>query len=409
MLLLHTADWHLGQKFNNHQQRDEEQALALEWLLEVVRTTGATVLVVAGDVFDVSSPPISAERSYYHFLNALKTTTACRHVVITGGNHDSPSKLNAPRELLRAFDIHVVGAAPADPADTLLTLRDAQGEVELMVAAVPFLRERDVAETVPGENATERINRIREGIARYYAAVGEAASQQLAELGSRVPVVATGHLVATGASTSGEQRNIYLGNLDNISADAFPNVFDYIALGHIHRPQRVAKQERIQYSGSLIPLSFSEHREQKSVVLVELAATGGLIRTSTLPAPMLRRLESVQGRFDAVVEALQALHDPAAPFPVWAKVLLEPQDLPADASDQLRALTRDLNIEILRLEIDRSQSKSTAEDEEAPLEQLKLLSEETVFRRRCEAEGLSEAATEELVATFRELVATLDF
>ena len=402
MLILHTSDWHLGQKFNNQQQRDEEQALALDWLLDTIRNTGAEALVVAGDVFDVNNPPITAERLYYRFLNELKTSTNCRHVVIVGGNHDSPSKLNAPRELLRAFDIHVVGAAPESAAAAVLTLRQADGTPELLVAAVPFLRERDVGATVPGENVEERITRIRQGIADYYQAMGEAVETELKNLDQKVPVLATGHLVATGASSSGEQRNIYLGNLDNISADQLPAVFDYVALGHIHRPQRIGKQNRIRYSGSLIPLSFGELGDQKIVLLVEMTPEKGLAKVTELSVPVFRRLIALQGRFEELAEQIPALHDPEAPLPAWLKLTVSAKDLPMDVNDRLRALIRGLNLDILRLEIDRSQSASeTAAD--APEENLRLLSVEAVFRRRCEAEGLSEEAGAVLMGTFREL------
>lgn len=403
MLILHTSDWHLGQKFNNQQSRDEEQAAVLDWLLDAIRQTGAEALVVAGDVFDVHNPPISAERLYYRFLNDLKTTTACRHVVIVGGNHDSPSKLNAPRELLRAFDIHVMGAAPEAPAETLLLLRDAAGAPALLVAAVPFLRERDVGVTQAGETVAERIERIRSGIAAYYRAVAEAVQAKLDELGQKVPVLVTGHLVATGASSSGEQRNIYLGNLDNISAEDFSDVFDYVALGHIHSPQRVAKQSRIRYCGSLIPLSFGELRDQKMALLAELTPDAGLKAVTELTAPVFRRLVELQGDFESLLEQIPAFHDPEAPLPAWLKITVAAKDLPVDAHERLRALVRDLHLEILRLEIDRSKITGLVPADAQPLENLRLLPEETVFRRRCEAEGLSDQAQTELLATYREL------
>ena len=402
MLILPPSDWHLGQNFNNQQQRDEEQALALAWLLDTIRATGAEALIVAGDVFDVNNPPVTAERLYYHFLNELKTTTACRHVVIVGGNHDSPSKLNAPRELLRAFDIHVVGAAPESIGSAILTLRNADGKPELLVAAVPFLRERDVSATLPGENVDERIARIRQGIATYYQALGEAVSAELENLGEKIPVLTTGHLVATGASSSGEQRNIYLGNLDNISADQFPAIFDYIALGHIHRPQRIGKQSRIRYSGSLIPLSFGEIGDKKIALLVELTPGKGLTKVSELSVPVFRRLVALQGSYEELAEKIPTLHDPQAPLPTWLKITVAAKDMPTDVNDRLRALVRDLNLEILRLEIDRTQNHVAAAAD-APEENLRLLSVEEVFRRRCEAEGLSETASAEVFDTFREL------
>jgi len=356
---------------------------------------------MTGDVFDVNNPPITAERMYYHFLNELKTTTACRHVVIIGGNHDSPSKLNAPRELLRAFNIYVIGAAPENPEDAILTLEDKNGQPEMLLAAIPFLRERDVTQGVPGEGVAERIARIREGIVQYYVKTGETITQKLTGLPGKIPVVATGHLVATGASTTEEQRNIYLGNLDNISAAQIPAVFDYVALGHIHRPQRIAKQERIRYSGSLLPLSFSEIKDKKIILLVDFQDNGSLNTVREIPAPVFRRLLTLRGTFDELAVAIPALAQPDEDLPAWLKIIVSAKDLPADVNERLRDLAKAAGSEILRLEIERQDVPDSPK--EMPVENLKLLAVEDVFLRRCESEGFSEAATIQLLGTFREL------
>ncbi|MEL7220922.1 MAG: exonuclease subunit SbcD, partial [Bacteroidota bacterium] len=107
MKVLHTSDWHLGQKLLQL-DRQEEFALALDWLLEVIIAEQIDVLLVSGDIFDIGNPPNQSRELYYNFLRRL-LNSECRHVVITGGNHDSPAMLNAPRELLAAFNIHIVG------------------------------------------------------------------------------------------------------------------------------------------------------------------------------------------------------------------------------------------------------------------------------------------------------------
>lgn len=379
--------------------------MALDWLLSVIRTEQPEVLLITGDIFDVNNPPVSAERMYYHFLNELKTTTTCRHVVIIGGNHDSPSKLNAPRELLRAFNIHVTGAATENPEEALILLEDPQGQPEMLLAAIPFLRERDVAQAVPGESVAERINRIRAGIVQYYERVGTAAAEKLGALPHPVPVVATGHLVATGASASEEQRNIYLGNLDNISAEQIPAVFDYVALGHIHRPQRIAQQERIRYSGSLLPLSFSEIKDKKNVLVVDFQKNGQLDTVRAITAPVFRRLLALRGTFEELTEKIPEMAQPDDRLPAWLKISVAAKDLPNDVNDRLRELAKANSMEILRLEIDRKNAPLA--DTESVVESLKLLATEAVFLRRCESEGRSEAATAQLLQTFRELIGTL--
>ncbi len=405
MRLLHTSDWHLGQKFLNQQNREAEENAALDWLLDLVRREQVEALILAGDVFDVNNPPVNAEKQYYNFLNRLKTTTGCRHVVITGGNHDSPFKLNAPRDLLRAFHIHVIGAAtPSGDGlrDEVVELRDAEGRLEAIVAAVPFLRERDVAVTVPGESVEQRLQRLRDGIRGHFEDLATLISNfQFPVSNARPPVVATAHLFATGASAAEEQRNIYLGSQDHIRADEFPALFDYVALGHIHRAQPVGGKDQVRYSGSLIPLSFSEAADRKAVLLVDLEPGHGLTAVREVPVPVFRRLLNINGDLAAVEEQLRAAHRPEDPLPAWVKVVLEGSDLPANADQHLREAARDLHLDILRIEIAH---RRTALDEAAVLtESLSDMSVQEVFLRRCQSEGLSEEATAELSAAFQEL------
>jgi len=106
MKILHTSDWHLGQKFLSKDRIDEHQS-ALDWLRQTIIEQEIDVLLVSGDIFDIGNPPSYARHLYYRFLTSLQGTY-CRHVVITGGNHDSPSMLNAPKELLEILNVYVV-------------------------------------------------------------------------------------------------------------------------------------------------------------------------------------------------------------------------------------------------------------------------------------------------------------
>ena len=151
MKILHTSDWHLGQRFLFN-DREQEHQRALDWLADTIRTQEVDALIVAGDIFDINNPPNYARTMYYRFLTSL-LGTSCRHIIITGGNHDSPSMLNAPRELLRLLNIHVVGAVGDALEEELVELKDSEGELELVVAAVPFLRDRDLRFSQAGEGS----------------------------------------------------------------------------------------------------------------------------------------------------------------------------------------------------------------------------------------------------------------
>jgi exonuclease SbcD len=256
MRLLHTADWHLGARLIER-DRLAEHAAFVDWLIETLRTEKIDALLLSGDVFDAANPPQEAVALYFDFLKRLADLQTVK-AVITGGNHDSASHLNAPRDLLRRFDVHVFGHAGEN------NLVDLGGAV---VAAVPFLRERDLRQAAVGETITTVHEQVRASIRAHYTA-------QLAacrEVAQGRPVIAMGHLTVLGVTTSDSERDIHIGNLGCVGADIFDG-FDYTALGHLHRPQRVAGQETIRYSGSSIPLSFSEAADAKSVVIIDTQA-----------------------------------------------------------------------------------------------------------------------------------------
>ncbi len=266
MRVLHTSDWHLGQRLHT-EDRLGEQALALNWLLQTIEQEAVELLLVAGDIFDVSNPSNPARELYYRFLTKLQKTN-CRHVVIVGGNHDSPSMLDAPASLLKQMNIHVIGAAPADKTQQIVVLENEKGQPEAIVVAVPFLRDRDLNYTQISESLEERERRLQTAIRQHYLDLAELLAPYLS---SSIPILTTGHLYAHGATAEEKRSNIYIGSRSNIAAQQFPDCFDYVALGHIHRPQAVGNIPHIRYSGSLIPLDFSEYEDKKVVYLLDFA------------------------------------------------------------------------------------------------------------------------------------------
>lgn len=195
-----------------------EQQSALNWLLDKIAVHKPDALIVSGDVFDQSNPPNSARQQYYNFLAQLKNT-ACRHVVITGGNHDSPSMLDAPAAVFRHFNIHIVGSATDQLADQLIVLKDENGKPECVVAAVPFLRDRDLHYSQAGERVEEREQRLQAGIRTHYEQLAELAKPYAQQ---NIPIVTTGHLYAHGAATNEKKSKIYVGNQQNIKGTDFP-------------------------------------------------------------------------------------------------------------------------------------------------------------------------------------------
>ncbi|MBF0440145.1 MAG: exonuclease subunit SbcD, partial [Magnetococcales bacterium] len=192
MKICHTSDWHIGLALYG-QKRYEEFEAFLEWMAETLQRERVDVLLIAGDVFDTTTPSNRAQELYYRFLARF----ACRHIVVIAGNHDSPSFLNAPQTLLSALNVHVVGAMTENLDDEVLLLNNRDGVPELIVCAVPFLRDRDVRTSEAAETMDDKDRKLLEGIRDHYLAVVELARQKRQDLGGKIPMVAMGHLFAS--------------------------------------------------------------------------------------------------------------------------------------------------------------------------------------------------------------------
>ena len=226
MKILHTSDWHIGSALYGRKRYDESEQF-LHWLVETIKSHSIETLLVAGDIFDTSTPSNTAQELYYRFLNEVSRTT-CRHVIVTGGNHDSPSFLDAPKALLKAFNVYVVGSAAEREEDEVFVLKDAGNNPEVIVCAVPFLRDRDVRQSSEGESYRDKENRLVEGIISHYQKVYEEACKERNELGKSLPIIGMGHLFIAGSSIykrSGEtngERDLYVGSLGQVPADRLP-------------------------------------------------------------------------------------------------------------------------------------------------------------------------------------------
>ncbi len=402
--VLHTADWHLGQHFLTGQERLTEQKAFLDWLLATVKAEGVEALVLAGDVFDTTTPSHAAQELYYDFLVRMQGT-GCRDIVVVGGNHDSPTLLNASRRLLRALRIHVMGGVPAEAAEQIISLPHADGQPGLVVCAVPFLRDRDLRLAVAGETPDERQLRIRDSIAGHYRGLSE--HDDVRRLRERdVPILATGHLYAAGGEArEGAERDVHIGGLGVVGAEHFPAAFDYVALGHLHRPQVVGGQARIRYSGSPVPLSFTEADDKQQVLLLDFAGAGQEPVITALPVPVARRLQRFHGGLAEVEEAILSFTNEAFSLIAWADVLVKSDEAPAEVQRRVQAALQERRDAVLAPRGVRHQRLTEAPDvvaeAAAPIEYLHELTVEEVFRRR--VAGLPPERAAALSATFQEL------
>jgi DNA repair protein SbcD/Mre11 len=396
--ILHTSDWHLGQLFYFN-DRLEEHGYALDWLKNTIHTEKIEVLVIAGDIFDITNPPNTARSLYYQFLAGLSETD-CRHIVITGGNHDSPAMLNAPRALLSALNIHVVGCISENIENDVVILYDKKNKPELIVAAVPYLRTQDLKMSITGETQEERSDSIRRGIRAHYEKIAATITQNWATH-PQIPVIATGHLYAKGATASERQNNIYIGDIENIAADAFPSMFQYVALGHLHRWQQVGGEARVRYSGSIIPLSFSETEETKKIQIVDFQ---GIMPTySEINIPCFRQLKTLRGNIAEIKAEMLLLHEAnqfaKRTLATWVEIILENQTATLRPDIMLKEYAKSLSLEILRVRIDHQALLNNSFFTHQSLAELSPLD---VFRQKSQ-----QAAPEEreiLETTFQELL-----
>jgi len=398
MRILHTADWHLGKRLEQSERTDEHQAF-LNWLTTTLQTEKIDVLIVAGDIFDTGSPSNTAFEQYYDFLRQVKNT-CCREVVIIGGNHDSISTLNAPQSLLKYFNVHIVGGVPEEFTDQIIEINGPEGQLELVICAVPFLRDRDIRLSVAGETLEEREVRLKQGISdHYHRFLTHITGYKL----NRIPVIATGHLFAAGSATSDSEKEIHVGNLGQIGGDQFPAAFDYVALGHIHRPQLINKMNHIRYSGSPIPLSFSETDDKKQVIILEFK-DGEMTGLRELEVPCSRKLIRIKGDFEKVKTKLVLLEDPGTLYPAWVEVQVETESFIFDLDEQLNSLIAGKPfIDRLFPRQFRIRAAQNLDEQTAEAMALTDLDPETVFLKKCQSEYPGEEQPD-LLQAFNEVL-----
>ncbi|MDC9623259.1 exonuclease subunit SbcD [Xenorhabdus sp. XENO-7] len=375
MRIIHTSDWHLGQYFFTKNRAAEHQHF-LQWLIEQIIRHQVDALVIAGDIFDTGSPPSYARELYNQFVVELQPT-GCQ-LVILGGNHDSVATLNESKSLFSCLNTTVIASAGADIQQQIKVLNNQNGEAGAILCAIPYLRPRDIMTSQAGQSATQKQQALQNAITEHYHQLYQQADALREQLGQPLPIIATGHLTTVGASTSDSVRDIYIGTLDAFPAQAFPPA-DYIALGHIHRPQIIAKSDHIRYSGSPIPLSFDEVGQEKSVCLVDFKENK-FDNVTLLPIPSYQPMQLIRGNLQQIEAQLQTFKAYQGERPVWLDIEVATQDYLPDIQKRIQTMTADLPVEIILLR--RRKAARQISLSETNKETLNELSVHEVFERR---------------------------
>jgi exonuclease SbcD len=401
MRILHTSDWHIGRTLYGKKRYEEFEAF-LNWLADVIQQNKIDVLLVAGDVFDTSTPSNRAQELYYRFLCRV-VASSCRHVVIVAGNHDSPSFLNAPKELLKALNIYVIGSTTESLEEQVLVLKDDQNNPELIVCAVPYLRDRDIRVAEAGESIEDKERKLIEGIRNHYAAVADLAEQRRKEIGANIPIIGMGHLFTAGGQTvDGDGvRELYIGSLAHVKAEIFPSCFNYLALGHLHVPQKVNNNEFMRYSGSPFPMGFGESKQQKSICQVEFTTTD--VSVKLIKVPVFQKLEQVRGDWKEIKERILELS--ATNSNAWLEVIYEGDEVISDLRERMESFISDTEIEILRIKNNKIADRMLRQmNEEETLEELNVYE---VFQRCLDAHNIPEEQRPELTNAYQEILLSL--
>ena len=434
--ILHTSDWHLGRNLYGR-QRIETYNAYLVWLIDTIKQKEVDILLVAGDVFDTTTPGNRAQTLYYQFLHSA-ASSGCRHIVITGGNHDSPTFLEAPRALLRVLDVHVVGSISDNPDDEVLVLNDQSGEPELIVCAVPYLRDRDIRVVESGESMEDKERKMLEGIRQHYKDIAVIAKEKNAALPDPVPIIAMGHLFTAGGRTSEGDgvRELYVGSLAHVSSDIFSDVFDYVALGHLHIAQKVGDHNHIRYSGSPVAMGFNEAGQSKSVCLVSITnrnknlpdrisngdSTSNVIAAQNsvadnisaqhvndfqymttvqaLPVPIFQKMIQLRGDLTTLLAEISIMADTEES--IWLELIYEGAEIVPDLREKLEEATHATKLEILRIKnirvakqiIDITKQNETLDD----------LTELDVFKRCLSVNEIGEPHLSDLLRLYQETV-----
>jgi exonuclease SbcD len=260
--IIHTADWHLGQSFYEYDRR-AEHARFLQWLGKTVGELDVDILLIAGDVFDSPNPSAESQKIFFSFLRKITHDNPELQVIVTAGNHDSAARLEAPNPLFEEMNITVRG----------IVRRDMNGDIDyerLIVPlnkggyclAVPYLRQGDYPDA---ENYSASVKAL-------YDKLYETARAKTGDNRNFAPIIAMGHLQATGSEISENDRSerTIIGGLECVSPEAFPDGIVYTALGHLHRGQRVSGRDNVRYAGAPVPMSFAEKNNKQGVLFVRI-------------------------------------------------------------------------------------------------------------------------------------------
>ncbi|WP_422416588.1 exonuclease SbcCD subunit D C-terminal domain-containing protein [Pseudomonas sp. GZD-222] len=399
MRLFHTSDWHLGQTLHG-QERDFEHACFLDWLLGQLKLRQPDALLIAGDIFDTVNPPVKAQERLYDFIVQAHEQQPKLNIVMIAGNHDSGSRIELPAPLMRRLRTHALGRVQwlddgvLDSDRLLIPLTNARGKVTAWCLALPFLRPAEVTGAHLGEDYLRGIGQVHERLI--------AAALERRKPGQALIAVSHAHM-AGGSVSEDSERSLIIGNAEALPASLFSKDISYVALGHLHKPQRVNREERIRYSGSPIPLSFSEIGYQHQILEIELdGSTLASVESRLIPravhlqrlgpAPLAEILEQL-----ADLPVVDLLDDPQRQ--PWLEVRVRLDEPQPDLRQQLESALDGKAVRLVRIGAEYAGNREGEDMDDAALVELGQMTPQELFSRAW-AQAYGNAVDEQTLADF---------
>ena len=387
MRIIHTSDWHLGHTLMD-KTREEEMRSFFSFLIDVLIKEKVDALLISGDIFDTGTPSNAALSLYYSFLASIKNTE-CKDVFIIAGNHDSPSLLSAPKEILEMVNVHIY-ATKEDIEPYVI------GE-KVVVLPIPFPRDQELRRLVQGGTIKEEDDRLRLAIEELY----KTETEKTASTYPSLPIVAMGHLMATNINVE-DKPNLYIGGLGTIDSGSFPKALSYVALGHIHKKMNLNSSGTLCYSGSPIPFSFKEAKDTKVLKLVEIE--GSETKVSDITIPRFRNLFQIKGDKESIEKELKSLVEDKEEG--WVSIEITESGVSSSLRSFCEGITEQTGLEIIHIK-DTTVSKRLLETEEE-IESLDSLSEEDIFSKFLDEKEIKNERKDDLLTLFREILQQLE-
>ena len=309
MKFIHTSDLHIGIRLYE-KGREEEFRNFFRWLIDIINEEKVDLLLISGDIFDVVLPSNEARKIYYEFLADLNSSY-CKDIIITSGNHDSPLFLGASKKILDCLNIKIVSEITENIEDEIVEIRDDLGNLTAIVCAVPYLREKDISNIKVGNNANEQNMVYVKSVSEHYKKIVDKALEIRKDLD--IPIIAMGHLFssefleADEIMEDGSRIISILGNSVSIPPNTFSYDIDYLALGHIHQPMPISKDNKMfRYSGAPLRLGFGEP-SNKSISLIQ--SKGKELDLKLIPVPIFHNMTRIVGDLSVILDKLSELKE----------------------------------------------------------------------------------------------------